>query len=154
MDWRLEQAGPELPEHWEELLQNSSIYERYFQDRSRLERSLRQAMDRGELYLAMDGGEPIGIMRVVMTGFCGLYPYLNLISVKDTRRGQGVGRFLMDRLEEMARQAGAKRVALMVSDFNQGAQAFYQKRGYWLLGTLPEAVKPGIAELVMIKDLV
>lgn len=41
----------------------------------------------------------------------------------------------------------------MVSDFNQGAQAFYRSRGYWLLGSLPDAVKPGIGELVMVKDL-
>jgi len=49
--------------------------------------------------------------------------------------------------------AGARRVTLMVSDFNQGAQAFYRSRGYWLLGSLPDAVKPGIGELVMVKDL-
>ena len=92
-------------------------------------------------------------MRVVMTGFCGLYPYLSLIGVRDTFRGQGVGSFLMEHLEDMALRAGARRVTLMVSDFNQGAQAFYRSRGYWLLGSLPDAVKPGIGELVMVKDL-
>ena len=60
---------------------------------------------------------------------------------------------LMEQLEEMARASGASRVTLMVSDFNQGAQAFYRSRGYWLLGSLPDAVKPGIGELVMVKDL-
>ena len=53
----------------------------------------------------------------------------------------------------MALRAGARRVTLMVSDFNQRAQAFYRSRGYWLLGSLPDAVKPGIGELVMVKDL-
>lgn len=150
----LKQSGPDLPEGWETLFQNSGIYERYFQDPGRLEGSLRRAAERGELYLAIEDGEAVGAMRVVMTGFCGLYPYLSLISVKDSWRGKGVGGFLMDQLEEMARQAGAKRVTLMVSDFNQEAQSFYRRRGYWLLGTLPEAVKPGIDELVMVKNLI
>ena len=116
--------------------------------------SLRRAVAQGELYLAVsEDGELAGAMRVVMTGFCGLYPYLSLIGVRDTFRGQGVGSFLMEHLEDMALRAGARRVTLMVSDFNQGAQAFYRSRGYWLLGSLPDAVKPGIGELVMVKDL-
>ena len=32
-------------------------------------------------------------------------------------------------------------------------QAFYRRRGYWLLGELPDAAKAGITELVMLKDL-
>lgn len=59
----------------------------------------------------------------------------------------------MEALERMARQAGAQRVTLMVSDFNTPAQAFYQKRGCWQLGTIPNAVRPGIDELVTIKEL-
>ncbi|MPM88625.1 hypothetical protein SDC9_135729 [bioreactor metagenome] len=92
-------------------------------------------------------------MRVATRGFCGLYPYLSLIGVKSGRRGAGIGRFLMSELETLARQSGATRVTLMVSDFNAGAQAFYRALGYWQLGLLPDAAKPGIDELVMVKDL-
>ena len=59
----------------------------------------------------------------------------------------------MDQLEKLARRNGSRRVSLMVSDFNTGAQAFYRRRGYWLLGELPDAAKAGITELVMLKDL-
>jgi ribosomal protein S18 acetylase RimI-like enzyme len=133
----------------------SEIYDRYFKGEDRLERSLRTAAEKGELYLATaeDGRTVAGAMRVVMRGFCGLYPYLSLIGVKKDFRGERVGSFLMDRLEEMSRKSGAKRVTLMVSDFNTGAQAFYRGRGYRLLGTLPDAVKPGIDELILMKNL-
>lgn len=137
-----------------EIFRGSEIYERYFRGGSRLENTMRDAMRTGELYAAVTGeGEAAGVMRVAPRGFCGLYPYLGLLGVGQSFRGRGVGSFLMDRLEEMARQSGAKRVTLMVSDFNTGARAFYRRRGYRRLGTLADAVKPGIAELVMVLDL-
>ena len=146
MQLKLEQAGPECPEGCEEIFRNSLIYERYFQDPGRLEASLHRAAEQGELYLAVsESGELAGAMRIVMKGFCGLYPYLSLIGVRDGFRGRGVGGFLMEHLERLAREAGSRRVTLMVSDFNESAQQFYQARGYWRLGVLRDAVKPGIA---------
>ena len=137
-----------------EVFLASEIYEQYFKEGNRLERSLRTAMQKEELYLAEDeAGSIAGAMRVVMRGFCGLYPYLSLIGVKECFRGKRVGSYLMDQYEAMALQSGAKRATLMVSDFNKGAQTFYRNRGYWLLGTLKDAVKPGIGELVMVKEM-
>lgn len=154
MELKLEKADENRLPACREVFLASEIYERYFKGEGRLERSLRAAAEKGELFLAVTGtGEVAGAMRVVMRGFCGLYPYLSLIGVRECFRGRRVGRYLMDRFEEMARQSGAKRVTLMVSDFNAGAQAFYRARGYRLLGTLEDAVKPGIAELVMVKDV-
>lgn len=154
MELHLERSPAQLPAGCEEIFRNSAIYERYFKGENRLEGSLRRAAEHGELYLAYtQDGELAGAMRVVMGGFCGLYPYLSLIGVRDTFRDKGVGSFLMDQLEELARRNGSRRVSLMVSDFNTGAQAFYRRRGYWLLGELPDAAKVGITELVMLKDL-
>lgn len=154
MKLHLEQSAAQPPEGCEEIFRNSAIYERYFKGEGRLENSLRRAAERGELYLARtEEGQLAGAMRVVMGGFCGLYPYLSLIGVRDTFRDKGVGSFLMDQLEKLARRNGSRRVSLMVSDFNTGAQAFYRRRGYWLLGELPDAAKAGITELVMLKDL-
>lgn len=154
MELTLRQARPEdlaacVPVFWD-----SDIYERYFRGDGRLERSLAAAAERGELHLAVtDSGEIAGAMRVMPRGFCGLYPYLSLIGVRASFRGQGVGAWLMDQLEAMALASGARRVTLMVSDFNTAAQRFYARRGYWQLGVLPDAAKPGIQELVLIKDL-
>lgn len=136
-----------------EIFHDSAIYARYFQD-GRLERSLARAAQAGELYLACDeNGRPLGAMKVAMRGFCGLYPYLSLIGVHADSRSLGVGSFLMAELERLALGSGAGRVTLMVSDFNEGGQRFYERLGYWKLGELPNAAKEGITELVMVKDL-
>ena len=40
-----------------------------------------------------------------------------------------------------------------MSDFNLHAMEFYRSLGYWELGVIPDASKPGITEHVMLKDL-
>ena len=154
MALQLIQCGPEVPEGCEDIFRNSEIYTRYFQD-GRLTDSLSRAARNGELYLACDEtGRPLGAMKVARRGFCGLYPYLGLIGVHADSRGLGVGSFLMAQLERMTLESGAKRVTLMVSDFNEDALRFYTQLGYRELGRIPDAAKEGITELLMIKDLV
>lgn len=137
----------------ESVFFNSAIYERYFKNGG-LRASLIRAAEKGELYLAkLPDGTTAGAMEVSMRGFCGLYPYLCLIGVREDCRGCGVGAFLLDELERLARESGARCVTLMVSDFNTHAQAVYKKRGYRLLCVLPDAARKGIAELLMLKDI-
>ena len=153
MALQLIKCGPEVPAGCEDIFRNSEIYTRYFQD-GRLGRSLERYAQNGELYLACDeSGRPLGAMKVSMRGFCGLYPYLGLLGVHADSRGLGVGAFLMEQLEKMALESGARRVTLMVSDFNLGGQRFYERLGYRKLGEIPDAAKEGITELLMIKDL-
>ena len=146
---------------WEQLDQcvdvfrGSSIWERYFAGGDRLQRSLTKACERGELWCALTPeGAIAGVMRVVPRGFCGLYHYLSLIGTSPSVRGKGAGRFLMQEFERMAREDGCLRTCLLVSDFNGHARDFYHSLGYWELGVIPDATKPGIAEHVMLKDLV
>ena len=154
MALRLEKCAGTLPEGCEDIFRDSDIYTRYFQD-GRLERALARAAENGELYIVYnEENRPLGAMKVTLRGFCGLYPYLGLIGVHRDSRGLGVGKFLMEQLEEMARESGARKVTLMVSDFNTGGQRFYQRLGYRKLGEIPDASKEGITEFVMIKDLI
>jgi ribosomal protein S18 acetylase RimI-like enzyme len=44
-------------------------------------------------------------------------------------------------------------VFLLVSDFNQGAQRFYQRCGYRQVGAIPNYVKAGVNELIFHKRL-
>ena len=135
------------------IFEGSAIMERYFAD-GRLPVLLGRAAARGELWGACaDGGELLGVMRVVPGGFCGLYHYLALIGTAPAARGKGAGRFLMSEFERMARDAGCRRTCLMVSDFNDGAREFYLRLGYRELGVIPDASRPGIAEHVMLKEL-
>ena len=137
-----------------DVFRGSSIWEHYFAEGGRLLNSLTKALERGELWLALTHNSSVaGVMRVVPRGFCGLYDYLSLIGSAPSARGMGAGRFLMGEFERMARERGCLRTSLMVSDFNAGAIGFYDSLGYWRLGTIPSAVKPGIAEHVLLKDL-
>lgn len=70
-----------------------------------------------------------------------------LVGVAPDTQHQGIGAALMDSAEQVLFRS-AKDVILLVSDFNLGAQRFYQRRGYQQVGALPDYVLPGVAELI------
>ena len=142
-----------VPDDLEAIFRDSMIQERYFADSDKLHHSLETGAKNGELYLGVLDGMPVGAMRVDMRGFCGLYPYIKLLGVAPAYRSQGIGTFMLEKAEQMARDSGAKKITLMVSDFNIRAQKAYERRGYELLGTIRNAVKDDIDELLMIKYL-
>lgn len=146
-------CGPEVPAGCEEIFYHSEIYERYFQG-GKLERTLTRAAAAGELYLVLDeSGRPVGALKLSMRGFCGLYPYLGLLGVHPESRGLGVGAFIIEEVAKMARESGAKRITLMVSDFNTSAMRFYKRLGFWEMGRFPAAVLPDVAEVLLVKDV-
>jgi len=73
--------------------------------------------------------------------------YVMLIGVDPAQQGQGVGETLMDAAEQIMFEKSAD-VFLLVSDFNEGAQRFYRRRGYIYVGSLPGYVLPDVAELI------
>ena len=154
MALRFVKCGTEVPAGCEEIFYNSLIYERYFQG-GKLERTLARAAAAGELYLALDeSGKPLGVLKMSMRGFCGLYPYMGLLGVHPESRGRGVGAFIIGEGERLARESGAKRITLMASDFNVDAIRFYKRLGFWEMGRFADAVLPGVAEVLLVKDVV
>jgi len=73
--------------------------------------------------------------------------YVMLVGVDPAQQGQGVGEILMDAAEQILFEKSAD-VFLLVSDFNEGAQRFYRRRGYIYVGALPGYVLPDVAELI------
>ena len=55
---------------------------------------------------------------------------LNMVVVNEKARGAGVGRLLIEAVEELARQSGARDIRLSVADFNHSAIAVYERMGY------------------------
>ena len=55
---------------------------------------------------------------------------VDMLGVSEAYRGQGVGRALMEQAEAWAKAQGVSEVELSVWEFNQGAQAMYEKLGY------------------------
>ena len=79
--------------------------------------------------------------------------HLDLLAVAPPYRRAGVGRQLLEWLEECAVVAGIFRVALEVRTGNEGAQLFYQRLGYRPLGHLPGYYQGSETALRMGRDL-
>lgn len=129
------------------------LMERYERSVDRLEADLRAAVARGD---GLIGAEVGG----VLTGFCwflhhgtlGMGGYLKLIAVLDGAQGRGTGTSLLAAYEgEVARASGHG--FLLVSDFNEAAQRFYERHGWSRVGAIPKLVLPDVDELVYWKRL-
>lgn len=81
--------------------------------------------------------------------------HLMTIAVHPRRRGEGFGSFLMQKLEELSRKAGLKRIILDVARRNQTARNLYGKCGFRSIGFRKNYYKvTGDDALVMEKWLV
>lgn len=142
-----------LPEIREVFL-DSALYDHYFTQEGRLEGILAEAVEKGDLWLALDShGEVVGAMQIELHGFFGAFPYLALLGVKKRFRGMGVGHTLLQVFEGVARGLGFRKASMLVSHFNPRARALYQSMGYRKVGYVPDAILPGNHENIMVKDL-
>ncbi len=111
---------------------------------------IRRALQRGVLLVARDEGRPAGFVWLETSGTFGCGGYIRLIAVAPAARGRGVGTLLIQEAER-AIFAESPHAFLLTSDFNQGAQRFYQRLGWRHVGELPGFVREGIAELIFWK---
>jgi GNAT superfamily N-acetyltransferase len=86
-----------------------------------------------EAFVATIDGAPAGIIAVHPDAdyFTG-HPraYVDVLVVAEDAEGRGVGRALMGRVEQWARDRGCLEVVLDVFAGNAGAAAFYERNGY------------------------
>lgn len=126
---------------------------RYGRDAAALERSLAAAHGRGEgLLVADDGGTLRGLAWFLREGTLAMGGYLRLIAMLPGAEGKGTGAALLAAFEEQT-SARSAHAFLLVSDFNAGAQRFYERHGYARVGALPALVLPGVSELLYWKRL-
>jgi GNAT superfamily N-acetyltransferase len=104
----------------------------------------------GELFLAELDGTVAGFAWVDPRGAFSSAPYLRLIVVEESRRRAGVGAALLAEFEGRTASVG-RDWCLLVSDFNEEAQRFYERHGYRKAGALPDFARPGITEILMVK---
>jgi GNAT superfamily N-acetyltransferase len=126
---------------------------RYRRDAGGLGRALEASRARGDgLLAADDGGAVRGVAWFLAAGTLGLGGYLKLIAVLPGGEGKGTGVALLRAFEAETARASAH-AFLLVSDFNAGAQRFYEREGYVRVGPLPGLVLPDVAEVLYWKRL-
>ncbi|HZP94681.1 MAG TPA: GNAT family N-acetyltransferase [Burkholderiales bacterium] len=145
-DWTIRPIAPEEVERCARLMERSepwlTLGRGYESGIAVLEDSTR------ERHVAVVGDEIAGFVVLVMSG--ALTGYLQTICVAPAFRGQGVGRALMAHAESLvfARYAN---LFLTVSDFNSGAQQFYRRLGYEVVGELRDYLIAGHSEILLRK---
>ena len=102
------------------------------------------------LLVARDGECVVGF--ALSTSGVLLGEYLKLLAVDAAYRARGVGRLLMNGLEQRAFEHWPN-VYLCVSDFNRSARLFYQRLGYEEVGLLKDLLVPEKVEVLMRKSI-
>ena len=129
------------------------LMRRYRRGARRIEADLAAALERGDALLVEEGeAGPRGIAWFLPAGTLAMGGYLRLVAVAPEATGAGVGARLLEAFEaEVSREC--RHAFLLVSDFNRGAQRFYERHGYLRVGALPGLVLPDVAELLFWKRL-
>jgi GNAT superfamily N-acetyltransferase len=104
---------------------------------------VRAYMSKGTFLVVHDGDEPAGCVYGELRGTTG---YVGLLSVRPSRQSTGLGRKLMEAVEEFFRKAGCTQAELRVVSARTPLPAFYKHLGYMESRTesLPDTVTPKI----------
>ena len=106
----------------------------------------------GECYVALEGGGVAGLLR--WNRFWDEVPFCTLLMVDEARRGQGLGRALIERWEADMGAAGHGMV-MTSTQVGGAAQHFYRRLGYRDAGgfavDIPRYAQP--LELILIKKV-
>jgi GNAT superfamily N-acetyltransferase len=98
-------------------------------------------------FAAFDGERCVGLVTYELDGEA-----CEIVTIDALEEGKGIGTAILEEVVATARREGCKRVQLLTTNNNLRALAFYQKRGFRLVGLVPGAIdeertlKPSIPE--------
>lgn len=110
----------------ESILKNAGQHDENWDHHENLASMIKQ--DPESVLVAESGGEIVGC--IIMVGYGERVSYLFRLSVKDSRKNQGIGSKLLDTACETLKRRGTKEVDLIVEADNDTLRAYYEKRGY------------------------
>jgi len=151
MNIRIEKGDIEFLNDCKEALVNSELGRRYFKNGSGAEEAIREGLEQGGLYVALDGEICVGFIWYIPKGAFHAFSYLHIIAVKSEYRGNGIGTKLITFLEELVFEKTSK-VFLVVADFNPKGKKLYEKLGYNKVGEIPSLYREGVTEYLMMKE--
>ena len=100
-------------------------------DRHVAEDELRALIAQRRVLILEDDGQLCGWLRWNL--FWDNTPFMNMLYIVDTRRGEGLGRILVLHWEDEMRQLGYESIMTSTAS-DEYAQHFYQKLGYDTIG--------------------
>jgi ribosomal protein S18 acetylase RimI-like enzyme len=99
-------------------------------------------------FAAFEGERCVGLVTYELNGEA-----CEIVTIDALEEARGIGTALLEATVATARKAGCRRVQLLTTNNNLRALAFYQKRGFRLVGLVPGAIdaersrKPSIPEV-------
>jgi len=105
-----------------------------FSDEEWMRRALRWDGEKGIGYLAMEGGLCCGIAGAFLAEDTPSRALLVSMWTAPTHRKSGVGRMLVEAIEQWSRERGAGRLELLVTSTNEPAIRFYTSMEFELTG--------------------
>ena len=134
-----------------QIVQENPLWERYEYGADEAFHSFTNALgnqDEMLLVATEPQGEIVGFAWVQPSGGLGRAGYLRLIGVAPTHHGQGIGEQLIQAAED---KCVGGTMMLLVSDFNERGQQFYERMGYKRAGELEAFVLSDVNEILMWK---
>ncbi|NNM53363.1 MAG: GNAT family N-acetyltransferase [Spirochaetales bacterium] len=122
---------------------------------------LKSAASQSQLTIALSFNDPkkvpVAFYVADPKGCFSVFPYLHLLAVKSSLRGQGLGTLLIKHFEKESLEAKGypdrPKVFLLVTPHNPRALALYENLGYTREATFTDMFGEGDTEYLMMKDL-
>jgi ribosomal protein S18 acetylase RimI-like enzyme len=92
---------------------------------------LAAAIECGDVYFAVDGSKIVGVAATERRE-SGIY--IDQLGVDPSRQGTGLGSFLLERLEEIARSDGLMGLSLETAEMAEGNIRLYRRHGFEIVG--------------------
>jgi ribosomal protein S18 acetylase RimI-like enzyme len=125
-----------------------------FEDAEWTNRALRWNGERGVGFVALDGDTGCGIAGAFLDPEVPLQAQLVSMWTAPTHRRHGIGRQLVNEVDNWARKSGARTLCLMVTSNNETAQRFYARLGFARTGrTEPYPNDPIVVEYEMSRSI-
>lgn len=92
------------------------------------------AIERGDVYFAIDGDEIVGVAATERRDG-GIH--IDRLGVDPARQGIGLGSFLLQRIEEVARSGGLRGLSLETAEMAEDNIRLYRRHGFEIVGRGP-----------------
>ena len=136
-----------------EALAELQLLKRYGLSAERLAADLNTALRQGDdLIVSVEDDHASGLAWFLKSGTFATGGYLKLLAVASNAQQKGTGASLLAAFEA-AVSIKCRNAFLLVSDFNAGAQRFYERHGYIKAGSLQGLILPDVAEIIFWKRL-